>query len=469
MKSSDQIMNSLTDDQNQEILSAKVSSILTIAIVGRPNVGKSTLFNRILGYRSAIVTDQPGTTRDRIISQVTWGGTSFLIIDTGGLEANPASRLKEAVQTQTASAIKDADIVIFLADVAEGVTPAEKDISQLLRKTNKNVILAINKVDNQSREFDVHEFNILGLGNPIPISAYHNIGIQDIIASVINAIPKSHKETHFKSQGTCLTIAGRPNVGKSMLTNSILGQKRAIVNDIPGTTRDTLDTPFAYGDELLTLIDTAGIRRRGKIERGIENYSVIRSLKAITRSEIVILVLDATDLVTAQDTHVSSYVVDSFKTMVIAINKWDLASKLAINKTLLLETVQQRFKFARHAPIRFVSALTGEGVETLIETAIEVHEQGKTWLPENEFRLAAKTIISKHTAHPSKGNTKLNFGKVYQESTSPPTFVFQVNRPELVHFSYQRYLENSIRKAFGLETIPLKIIFRNKSKQAIQK
>ena len=441
---------------------------LVVAIVGRPNVGKSTLFNRILGYRSAIVADYPGTTRDRIVSNVIWASIPFVIVDTGGLESNPDSSLSNAIRGQVESAIQDADIVIFLTDVTEGVTPGDKDISQSLRKHNKNVILVVNKVDNASREFDVPEFHVFGLGNTIPISAYHNLGIEDIIASVLSFAPKESVPASPENHRIRLTLVGRPNVGKSQLTNCILGQERSIVSDTPGTTRDALDTPFEYRKEPLTLIDTAGIRRRGKVEKGIENFSVVRSLKAITRSEIVILLLDASELVTAQDTHVASYISESFKTMVIAVNKWDLAPQLGIKREQIEQVVQERFKFVRHAPILFVSALNGEGVDALLQTAITSHEKGKVWVPQAELRLAGKHFISRHTPQASKGTIKLSFGKVYQESTSPPTFVFEVNRPELVHFSYQRYLENSLRKEFDLSAIPIKLILRVKPRKGLR-
>ena len=466
MKFPTEVMNS--SSRSRKDLTDSFSPLM-VAIVGRPNVGKSTLFNRILGYQSAIVADHPGTTRDRIISNVIWANIPFVIVDTGGLESKPDSSLSDAIQGQVGSAIQDADIVIFLTDVTEGVTPGDKDISQLLRKYNKNVILVVNKVDNSSRELDVHEFHVVGLGNPIPISAYHNLGIEDIIASVLSCAPNTANSSTLENNRTRLTLVGRPNVGKSLLTNCILGEERAIVSDIPGTTRDALDTPFEYAEETLTLIDTAGIRRRGKVEKGIEDFSVIRSLKAIARSEIVVLLLDASELVTAQDTHVASYISDSFKTMVIAVNKWDLASKLGINKASVQQTIQDRFKFVSHAPILFVSALNGEGVDALLQTAMRSHEKGKVWIPGTELRLAAKNFVSRHTPHPSKGTSKLSFGKVYQESTSPPAFVFEVNRPELVHFSYQRYLANSLRKEFDLSDTPIKIILRIKQRKEAKK
>ena len=427
-----------------------------VAIVGRPNVGKSTLFNRLAGQPLAIVSEVPGTTRDRAMASVPFRDGSLILVDTGGIETAPSSSLWEQVRAQVEVALDESDAIIFMTDVVEGVTPSDLAIAQSLRERGKPIALAVSKVDNPRRELDATEFYALGLGDPLPISAYHNLGIRDLLSKLDELLPEPADEED-ETEGLKLAIVGRPNVGKSMLLNSILGHGRVIVSETPGTTRDAVDIPFEFNGEPVTLIDTAGLRRRGRIEHGIEQYSVLRAVRAIERSNVCLLVIDGMESITAQDTHVAGYVTDAYKGVVVVVNKWDLAG-LETDTEWMEAEVRRRLRFVSHAPVRFTSALTGAGVQEVMETAVDVYEQGRKMVSRGALDRTLMNALSEHLPT-GRGRRPLKIFRMYQRGVSPPTFVTFVNNPELVHFSYQRYLENRLRAAFGFAGNPIHLIF----------
>lgn len=434
-----------------------------VAIVGRPNVGKSTLFNRLIGRRDAIISDVAGTTRDRVTAETTWAGRTFILVDTGGLDMFPKTALSESIQGQSQFAIGNADVIVALVDAVEGPSPGDRDMADNLRRTDKPVVLAVNKSDNERREAATSEFYALGLGDPFPISAHHNIGIDDLIVRVVKLLPERDLFPELEAD-IKLAIVGRTNVGKSMLVNAITGQERAIVSDVPGTTRDALDTLVVHGDESILLIDTAGIRRRGRIEPGIERYSVLRAIRAIDRADVVVLVTDASELATSQDSHIAEPVLDSHKGMVIAVNKWDLSETLNMTREDTQQHVAGRFKFARYTPIRFISALTGAGVGGLLETVRSVYDEWTKSVPRYDLRRTIMNAVADNPPSPS-GRRSLKIYSVAQDGTGPPSFTFYVNRSDMVHFSYRRYLENSLRTAYAFTGSPLRMRFKGRGER----
>ena len=434
-----------------------------VAIVGRPNVGKSTLFNRLVGRSVAIVSKMAGTTRDRVTTETEWGEHLFILVDTGGLEIFPETEIWRQVRIQIETAIKDADVIVMMVDVTQGVTPDDIDVAAQLRPSGRKIILAANKADTEARGASVAEFYELGLGDPYPVSAYHNIGLDDVMAEVIKSFPD---ETAFPEQEADLRLAivGRPNVGKSMMLNAITGEERSIVSDVPGTTRDTVDTLITHDDRSILLIDTAGIRRRGKIGTGVEKYSVVRAIRAIDRSDVAVLLLDASEIATAQDTHVASQILDSFKGIVLAVNKWDLASDLGVTRDDATALVRDRFKFASFAPIRFTSSMTGMGLTDLLDTTLSVYGQWTKGLPRYDLRRTVMNAIAEHPPVAHKGRS-VKIYSVAQEQTAPPSFTFYVNKADTVHFSYQRYLENRLREAYDFRGSPLKMRFKSRGER----
>ena len=431
-----------------------------IAIVGRPNVGKSTLFNRLVGRRAAVVSDIPGTTRDRISLDAEWAGRHFIIVDTGGLVPDPATPLAERVQSQVEMAIDAADGIIFMADVQDGLTAVDVEIANRLRQSGKPVTLAVNKADNTKLTQATVEFYQMGLGEPLPISAHHNLGIFDLIDEVLKAVPPSEQvdaETDIPS----IAIVGRVNVGKSALLNAILGQERTIVSDMPGTTRDAIDTPIQYQNRQVTLIDTAGVRRRGRIVPGIERYSVLRTIQAINRADVALLILDATDLAAAQDIHIAGQIMDAFKGTVVAVNKWDMAPELGLDQAECLAKLRGSLKFMPYAPIRFISALEGTGVMDVLDTALAVHDERGRTISRKQLSTAVMNAMAAHQP-PSRGRRSLRLDRVAQEGTHPPSFTFYVNDPSLVHFSYRRFLENRLRESLGFQWSHLKLVFKGR-------
>ena len=423
-------------------------------------MGKSTLFNRLVSRRDAIVSELAGTTRDRVIAETEWGGHPFILVDTGGLELYPEDDLWRDIKRQIEMAIDEADVIVMLVDVTAGVTGADRDVADTVRTSSKPVVVAANKADNQRRESAALEFYELGLDDPIPVSAYHNIGIDDLMTRVMVHFPSEPQEPEPDAD-LKLAIVGRPNVGKSLLLNAITGQERAIVSEQPGTTRDTLDTLMTWDERSILLIDTAGIRRSGSIVPGIERYSVLRAIRAIDRADVAVLVMDATELATNQDTHIAGYVLDAYKGIVLAVNKWDLAPQLSLSKELAERLVREQFKFATYAPVCFISALRGAGVSDLMDTAQEVYREWTKGVPRYDLR---RTVMNAVADSPpaSSGRHSLKIYSVAQDRTGPPSFTFYVNRSDMVHFSYQRYLENMLREAYSFKGSPLKMRFKGR-------
>ncbi len=430
-----------------------------VAIVGRPNAGKSTLLNRIVGRRLAITEDIPGTTRDRNLADTEWNGIPFTIVDTGGLELDPGSSIAQGIREQIQSAIATADIIVDLVDVSDGVTASDLNIADLLRKAAKPVVLVVNKVDNDRLETDALEFYELGLGEPVTIAAHHGRGVADLLDKIVSLLPEPRAPEPVPENVIKVAIAGRPNVGKSALLNTLVGDKRAIVDNTPGTTRDAVDTPYLFEGQPMLLIDTAGLRRRGKVERGIEKYSVLRSREAIERADIVLLVLDATELVTQQDTHVGGYIQDACKGLVIIINKWDLIEDK--NVAEWNRHVRSVFRFASYAPIIYTSAISGQGVAKIMPQVVQIYRERLKRLATATVNDIIERAVASHP-RPRKRNKILNVLYATQADVNPPTFVFFTNDASLVHFSYRRYLENKLREAFGFEGTPLKMVFKTR-------
>ena len=430
-----------------------------IAIVGRPNVGKSTLFNRIVGERKAITADEPGTTRDRLFANAEWEDREFALVDTGGLEVRPDQPMLKAVRAQVNVAIEDADAILFLTDVSSGVTPADDEVADVLRRSGRPVVLACNKADNPRRELDIAEFYRMGLGEPLPISAHHNQGIGVLLDRLLELLPEAPPEP--PTEGMRLAIVGRPNTGKSSLINVLAGEERVVVSDIPGTTRDSIDLQLTYKGEKIVLVDTAGVRRRGRVEVGVEKFSVLRALRAVERADIALLILDASELGSAQDAHIAGYVLEAHKGLVLVVNKWDLARGLELKKDDAEALIRHRFKFAPYASIVFISALRGEGLGKLMRTAQEVYQQRQVRVSTGDLNRIVGRAVGEHLPR-LVGRRRLHILYVTQSDINPPTFVFFVNDPKLMHFSYERYLENRLRDLFGFTGTPLKFVFRRR-------
>jgi len=430
-----------------------------VALVGRPNVGKSTLFNRLVGARLAIVEDIPGTTRDRQYADAEWQGRVFTVVDTGGLVLTTSDEIAAQVRAQAQVAIDEADVIVFIGDILDGLTGADADIADVLRRTQKPIILAINKADNTRRELNVHEFHALGLGDPLLISAIQGTGVGELLEAITRALPMLPPEEEEKPHVLHIALIGRTNVGKSSLLNRILGEERVIVSELPGTTRDAIDTTVRFHGQEIVLIDTAGIRRRGRIEGGIEKYSVLRALKAVNRADVVLLLLDAVDGVTAQDAHIAGYIREQAKSIIVLVNKWDLIEKDNSTQPQYEVYVRRELKFMPFVPLLFVSALTGQRVSQILPLALRINEQRQQRLSTEQINTILREATARHSP-PSKYGTKLRFYYGTQVDVNPPTFVFFVNDERLVHFSYERYLENQIREHFKFEGSPLRLIFR---------
>ena len=432
-----------------------------VAIIGRPNVGKSTLFNRLAGRRIAIVSDIPGTTRDRVSMDAEWGQRRYLIVDTAGVEDRSHDELMWSdIKNQVRIALSQADAIIVVVDVNDGVVDADKDVADMVRRVGKPVVLAANKVDTLSREDMIYEFFELGIGEPYPISAYHDTGIVDLMESVFEQVTLSENEPIIHST-IKVAIAGRPNAGKSALFNALTGQDRAIVSPVAGTTRDTVDSLFDYEGERITFLDTAGLRRRGKTDPGIEKYSAIRTIGAIERCYVAVLVLDATEFVTSQDTHIGGYIDDASRAAVIVVNKWDLSKKLNLDKVEVQAEVRNRFKFIPEVPIVFTSALAGSGVEILLPTIMRVYKEFSKRIPRSEVSRAVFDAMGENPL-PGFGRSRPRIIRCLQSRSSPPTFEFTTRNPELIHFSYRRYLENQLRDRFGFVGSPIKMMFQSR-------
>lgn len=431
----------------------------TVAIVGRPNVGKSTLFNRIVRQRQAIVEDIPGTTRDRLYAQATWKDRSFAVIDTGGLEPEAEEGYSPLIREQVQIAVMEADVILFVVDVLSGVTEIDREIAEYLRRAEKPVLLVANKADNEERGELAVEFFELGVGDPFVVSAYHDLNVRELLDATCDLLPVVAPEV--PADIVRIAIVGRPNVGKSALVNAILGRERVIVSEQAGTTRDAIDTAFEYEGHPMVLVDTAGIRRRGKVERGVEKYSVMRAQDALERCDVAVLVLDAPEHVRAQDTHIAGYVADAYKGMIVAVNKWDLMVDDAKERKDFARKALYRLKFVPWAPLAFVSAKTGLNVDGLLDLALEVQEARSTRIPTPELNAAVRQAVAANPP-PSPGRQPVRIKYVTQPEIRPPTFVFFTNDASLIHFSYRRYLENALRKRFGFEGTAIKLEFRSR-------
>ncbi|MBI2939738.1 MAG: ribosome biogenesis GTPase Der [Chloroflexi bacterium] len=433
-----------------------------VALVGRPNVGKSTLFNRIVGARVAIVEDVAGTTRDRLYYDAEWSGHEFTVVDTGGLEITPGSDIARRVREQAELAIREADVVVFLLDVRDGLTPDDQSIAQALRQAAKLVVITANKADNPTFRQNAVEFYRLGLGEVWPISALHGTGTGDLLDAVVAVLPELPPEREV-DQLFRVAIVGRPNVGKSSLLNAILGRDRVIVAEQPGTTRDSIDTTIAVDGEQLVLVDTAGVRRRGRIAQGVEYYSVLRTLRAITSCDVALLLIDATEGVTAQDAHLAGYVRDAYKGLVIVVNKWDLIPKVENPLEEFTRHVRAELQFVPWAPVVFISAKTGLRVNETLALALRARDERMKRVPTAGLNELVTEAVMTHAPSSVRGRQAKVF-YVTQAAVNPPTLIFFVNDPTLLHFSYQRFLENRLREAFGFEGTPLKLVFRARAK-----
>lgn len=432
-----------------------------VAIVGRPNVGKSTLFNRLIRESRAVVSDQPGTTRDRIYGDAHWQGLSFTLVDTGGLVSWGREEVVREVRKQVETALVEADAILFLVDARDGLLAEDQEIANLLRRSHKPVFLVANKAEGKREKMALGEFYALGLGDPYPVSALHGLGMGDLLEALVKALPAAEEGA---AAGLGIAIVGRPNVGKSSLLNALVGQKRAIVTSQPGTTRDALDTAMEWKGQPVTLIDTAGIRRRGRIQKGIEEYSVLRALRAIERSQVVFLVMDAQEGILAQDAHLAGFIAEAGKGLIILVNKWDLVPNPRQAQPQYISAIRQALDFVAYAPIYFVSALTGEGISGLLDVAFQVFDEMRRQIPELELSRFLQEAVARHSP-PSKAGKKLQLRSVKQVGVEPPTFLFEVNDHRLIHFSYQRYLENRLRQAFDFWGTPIRLKFQTVKKK----
>lgn len=434
-----------------------------VAIVGRPNVGKSTLFNRLIGRRLAIVEDTPGVTRDRIYGDAEWLTHSFTLIDTGGIEPSSEDQIAVQMRLQAELAIETCDVILFLVDGRDGMTSADEEVAAMLRKSNKPVVLGVNKLDAPKFNDAIYEFYSLGLGEPIVLSAGQGIGIGDLLDAVCSYFDSV--EIEADESVINIAVCGRPNVGKSSLVNALLGENRVIVSDVPGTTRDAIDTPFSRDGKNYLLVDTAGIRRKRAIEdASIERYSVIRSLAAVRKADVVLFVCDATEGLSEQDVKIAGYVHEEGKPSIILVNKWDLVEKDTYTIETFKKGMNVSLNFMPYVSYLFISAKTGQRVSKILSMVNEVYEESVRRIPTGTLNDVVNEAVSMKEP-PSQNGRRLKLYYATQVAVQPPTFVIFVNDTDLMHFSYERYLENYFRKAFGFSGTPIRIYFRNRSKE----
>ncbi len=432
-----------------------------IAIVGRPNVGKSTVFNRIIGQRLAIVQDEPGITRDRLYAVSEWLDKQFAVIDTGGIVVDDEDEVLRSVRMQAEIAIEEADVIIFMVDAKAGITTADEEVAQLLYRSKKPIVLAVNKVDNLQRQEDIYEFYRLGIGDPIGISGVHGIGIGDLLVAAFEHFPDDIDEV-YGEEVIRFALIGRPNVGKSSLVNAILGEERVIVSPIAGTTRDAIDTPFVRDNQHFVIVDTAGMRKRGKVYEFTEKYSVMRAMKAIERSDVVLVLIDGEEGIIEQDKHIAGYAHEAGRAIVIVVNKWDVVDKDEKTMQHFSQKIRDHFLFLSYAPIVFVSALTKKRLHKLLPVVIQVAEQHAMRVKTHTLNDVIADAIAMNPPPTDKGK-RMRINYITQVSVKPPTFALFVNDPEMMHFSYERFLENKIRAAFGFEGTPIRLLTRRKS------
>jgi len=450
-----------------------------VALVGRPNVGKSTLFNRLVGERMAVTHDIPGTTRDRLQSESFWNGVTFHVVDTGGIEiyqpkgSRDESPLAEGsrdfiqeIKQQALLAVGEADAIIMLVDSQHGITAADETIAEILRRTSKPVIVAANKADDLSHNEAAFEFYGLGLGPVVAVSAIHGLGVGDMLDLLVEELNKigdaagyeEEEEDHLR-----IAIVGRPNAGKSTLLNKLIGEDRAITSPIAGTTRDAIDTRITWHGQPVTLIDTAGIRRRGRIEPGVEKFSVVRAMKAIERAHVAVLVIDGQVGVTEQDEHIAGYVLDAYKSLVIVVNKWDTVEKDTHTQNEFLAQIRERLHFVPWTPVIFISALTGQRIHQVLETVNRVYETRFIRIATSDLNQVIRNALEKHPPS-TKGTRRLKIFYATQVRTDPPIFLMHINDRRMLHFTYERYLENQIREAYPFEGTPIRLSFRERSR-----
>lgn len=436
-----------------------------VAIVGRPNVGKSTIFNALIGERRSIVEDMPGVTRDRIYGTSEWKNRSFHLIDTGGIEKNEEQHeIFAMMKYQAELAIDEADVIIFMVDAKDGLTVADREVANLLMRSRKAVVVAVNKVDNFERRDAIYDFYELGFGTPIAISGAHSTGFGDLLDEVYEAFPAPSEDDAYDDDVIRIAVIGRPNVGKSSLVNAILGEERVIVSDVAGTTRDAIDTPFISEGQEYVLIDTAGMRKRGKVYESIEKYSVMRAMRAIERADVALVVINGEEGIIEQDKHIAGYAHEAGKAAIFVVNKWDVVEK--DDKTLhrFSQNIKDHFLFMDYAPHLFVSAKSKQRIHKLLPLVNEVAEQHSMRVQTPVLNDVIADAMTMNPPHMDRGR-RLRLNYATQVAIKPPTFVFFVNDPELLHFSYRRYLENKIRDSFTFGGTPIKIICRKKSDQ----
>lgn len=431
-----------------------------VAIVGRPNVGKSTLFNRIVGGRVAIVEDTPGVTRDRLYQDSDWNGRRFTLVDTGGLDYQDDDQIVSHIRKQAELAISEADVILFVVDSRAGLSGTDEDVARILRRTDKPVILVANKVENFEKVHELYDFFRLGLGEPIPVSAAEGRNTGDLLDMLVEKLPHS-EEDEEDDDVIKIAVIGRPNVGKSSLVNAVLGEERTIVSDIPGTTRDAIDSYINRNDKKYLIIDTAGMRRRNKIGLATEKYSVIRSLRAIDRSDVVLMMIDAVERLTDQDKRIAGYAHEKGRASVLVVNKWDLIKKDNYTANRYIQDLRDGLGFMQYAPVLFVSALTKQRVHRVLELVDYVSEQQNMRISTANLNDLLREAMM-HSQPPQDRGRRLKIFYSTQSGVKPPTFVIFVNEPELMHFSYLRYLENQLRSAYGFEGTPIKIVMRKR-------
>ena len=435
-----------------------------VAVVGRPNVGKSTLFNKLVGKRVAIVEDTPGVTRDRLYGESDWNGVPFTLIDTGGIEPLSKDEILSKMREQAKIAIDTADVIIFVTDVHSGVTATDSEVASMLLKSAKPIILVCNKADTPGNPpLQIYEFYNLGLGDPIAVSSLHGMGTGDLLDKVVELLPHYEGEDE-RDDLIKVAVVGKPNAGKSSLINKILGEDRVIVSPVAGTTRDAIDTYFTKEEQDYLFIDTAGMRKRGKIEEDIEKYSVIRALTAVERADVVLIMVDATEGVTEQDTKIAGFAHENGKSIVIALNKWDLVDKDEKTQTKFLKEVRDKLIFMTYAPVVFISAVTGQRIDKVFEMIKYVHEQSARRVGTGALNDCVNELTAK-VQPPSDKGKRLKILYATQVGVRPPTFVLFVNDKALMHFSYLRYIENQVRATFGFEGTSLKFVIREREKE----
>ena len=436
-----------------------------VAIVGRPNVGKSTLFNIFANSRISIVEDTPGVTRDRLYADTEWLDNEFMMVDTGGIESMNTDKIAVSIRQQAQIAIAEADVILFVCDARAGITHEDAEVAKMLRQSKKPIVLAINKADSPKQEMEIFEFYNLGIGEPIPVSAANHLGLGDLLDAVVEKFPETSAYGEDGNEDEIkVALIGRPNVGKSSIFNTLVGEERSIVSDVAGTTRDAIDTPVIREGQKFLFIDTAGMRRKARIDEPIEKYSIIRSLRAVDRSDVVLMVIDAIDGVTEQDKKIAGYAHEAGKGIVLVVNKWDLYDKDNTSTLRYTENLRRELVFMQYAPVVFVSAMTKQRIHRLPEVIHYVAEQNAMRISTSVLNQVVEDAIAINPPPTEKGQ-RLKILYATQVKIKPPTFVIFVNEPEIMHFSYQRYLENKLREAFGFEGTPLQMIIRGKNEE----